>query len=103
MRIAVAVIDDGFLLDALLRDIDRDVDETVVAGGGERGNLQRVQGLARVAIGNFGQMLSASSSREFHVAQAAFGIGQRVATAPASLPRSAAAAQKSANAKPAAS
>src|SRR5688572_27343264 len=58
MRIAVAVIYDRLLLDALFRNFERDANDAVGArGGGERSNLERVQRLPRVAIRDARQML----------------------------------------------
>ena len=55
--VTIAVVHDGVLLNALLRHRQRDVNETIVAvGGGERGDFERVQGFARVAVGHAGEM-----------------------------------------------
>jgi hypothetical protein len=51
VRVAIAVINDGFLLDALFGGGEINVDDAVRAGiRGERGDFERVQTFARVAV-----------------------------------------------------
>ena len=79
MGVAIAVIHDGFFLDALLGDCERDADNTIgIRRRRERGNFQRVERLERVAVGDFGTMAQGVFiRRNFHEAEAAFGVGQR--------------------------
>ena len=57
MRVAVSVINHGLLLNALFCNGQINVNEAVVGGrSGERGDLQRVQRFAGVAIGHFCQV-----------------------------------------------
>ena len=76
MRILV-VIHDGLFLDALLGGGEVKVNNTLfVRRGRERGDFQRVQRLARVAVGNFGQMAQGVFvGSNFHVAETALGVG----------------------------
>ena len=51
MRIAIAVVHDGFFLDALLRYRQSDVDHPVrFRRRGQRGDLQGIERLARIAF-----------------------------------------------------
>jgi hypothetical protein len=61
MRVAIAVINHGFFLDALLGHRQRDADGAVgfQGAGSAGGDFQRVQNLSRVAIGDFGEMTHA--------------------------------------------
>ena len=79
VRVAVAVIDDGLLLDALLRHFHRDADGAVgLRRGGERGDFQRVQRLARVAVGHAGEVpRGLLLNFNLQVADAALRIYQR--------------------------
>ena len=79
MRVAITVIDNGFFLDALLGDCERDADNAIgIRRRRERGDFQRVERLARVAVGDFGKMAQGVFlRRNFHEAEAAFGVGQR--------------------------
>ena len=55
MGVAITVIHHGFFLDTLLRDRQRDADKAIgIRCRRERGDFQRVERLARVAIGNSG-------------------------------------------------
>src|SRR5688572_12648410 len=57
VRVAVAIVDDGFTLDTLFGDGQIDVDEAIGGWwGGERGDLQRIQGFARVPVRDPGQV-----------------------------------------------
>ena len=79
MRVAIAIVNHGFFLDALLGDGQVDVNETIACGRSrERGDFQRVQRLARVAIGHFGKMAQRSFvSFDLQLTQAAFLVAQR--------------------------
>ncbi len=78
MGVFIAVVNDGFFLDALFGDTERDVDRTVSSGrSGERGNFEGVEGLAGVAIGNSRQMTErVVVGFDFHEAEAAFFVAQ---------------------------
>ena len=79
VRIPVAVIHDGLLLDALLGNFHRDADGAIgLRRGGESRDFQRVERLARVAIGHAGQVLRGFlRNLDFEVADAALRIHQR--------------------------
>ena len=79
MLIAVAVVDDGLFLDALLGDGAVDVDHAVRARrGGDDGDLQRVQASARIAVRGDGEMRERLvRDRDLQLAEAALLIRQR--------------------------
>ena len=79
VRVAIAVVDDGLLLDALLGDFHRDADGAVgFRRGGERGDFQRVERLARIAVRNAGEVPRGFlRDFDFQVADAALGIHER--------------------------
>ncbi len=78
MGVAIAIIDDGFLLDGLLGDLEGDVDDAAgVGGGGEGGEFEGVQGLARVAIGDGGEVGGGVGVEvDVEEAEAAFFVGE---------------------------
>jgi len=79
MSVAIAVIHDRLLLDALPGHVQRHMNESVRARfGGQRSDFQRVQRLARVAVRHVGQVPQGPFvNTKFHSAQPAFRIGQR--------------------------
>src|SRR5262245_48814343 len=78
MRVAIAIINDCFALDALFGYRQINVDNTLRAWrSGKRRNFQSIEGLACVAIGDLGQVtqrifLGADSK----MAQTAFRVAQ---------------------------
>ena len=79
VRVAVAVIHDGFLLDALLGGGQVQMDDALRARlGGERGDFQRVEGFAGVAVRDLREVSQRDfSGLNFQEAQAAFRVRQR--------------------------
>ena len=57
MRVADAIVDDGLVLDALLRHREGEMDDPfVVRRCGQHADLERVETFARVAIAQFREM-----------------------------------------------
>ena len=81
MRVAISVIDDGLFLNALLGGGEVDEDRSVRAPRrGQGSDLQRVQSLARVAIGHPGDVAQRFfRGFSLHVSQASLPIAQRPA------------------------
>ena len=79
MRVAVSVVNHGLLLNALFGDGQVNVNAAVVGWrGGKDGDFQRVQRLARIAVGDFRQVSHRGFVRlNFQMAEAAPGIGER--------------------------
>src|SRR5205823_7922608 len=78
MGVLVTVIDDGLALDALFGDWQGDLDDTIWARTRrERSNLQRIEGFARIAIRDFGQVPQGGFfSVDAEVAKPALWFGQ---------------------------
>ena len=78
MGIALGVVDDRLLLNALFRG--RQVDDDIArggGGGGEGGDLDRVQGLAGVTVGGDGEVTEGfRRGVDGDAAQAAVGVGE---------------------------
>ena len=78
VRVLVAVVHHRFFLDAVFGNLQGDTNNTVgIRRCGQRGDLQRVQRLARIAVGHSGQVLHRLGSRlAFQVSQTPFLVAK---------------------------